>query len=80
MTVTVAPQAREWHLVRRPDGRASVADFALVEVEPAEPTSGQVMVRDTQLSVERVPEALPSLLRSGTPTVGKFVVGLADRA
>lgn len=44
--------AREWHLVRRPEGQASVDDFALVEVAVPEPEPGQVVVRNTHLSVD----------------------------
>lgn len=45
-------KAREWHLVRRPEGRASLDDFALVEAHVPETGPGQVLVRNTHLSVD----------------------------
>jgi NADPH-dependent curcumin reductase CurA len=45
-------KSREWHLVRRPVGQASVDDFALVEVAIPELEPGQVLVRNTHLSVD----------------------------
>jgi NADPH-dependent curcumin reductase CurA len=44
--------AREWHLVRRPGTHASPDDFALVHSEPPAPGPGQVVVRNTYLSVD----------------------------
>ena len=52
MTVGIGVRAREWHLVRRPQGRASADDFALVEAELPEPAPGQVVVRNTHLSID----------------------------
>jgi NADPH-dependent curcumin reductase CurA len=45
-------KAREWHLVRRPVGKASVDDFALVEAVVPGIEPGQVLVRNTHLSVD----------------------------
>jgi hypothetical protein len=44
--------SREWHLVRRPAGQASAEDFALVEAKIAEPQPGQIVVRNTHVSVD----------------------------
>lgn len=44
--------SREWHLARRPSGIPVDDDFALVETELAEPGDGQVVVRNTWLSVD----------------------------
>ncbi|UYM07107.1 NADP-dependent oxidoreductase [Solicola gregarius] len=52
MTVTVAGVSREWHQVRRPRGRAAAADLALVEVSVPEPQPGQLLVRNTHISVD----------------------------
>jgi hypothetical protein len=49
--MTVA-RAREWHLVRRPGERASAGDFALVETDVPAVGPGQVLVRNTHLSVD----------------------------
>ena len=42
----------QWHLVRRPHGEPVDADFSLVEAELGEPGEGQVLVRNTLLSVD----------------------------
>ena len=43
---------RSWHLAARPVGTPTLSDFALVEHELAEPAEGQVLVRNTALSVD----------------------------
>jgi hypothetical protein len=45
-------QAREVRLVSRPDGFPTVANFALVDVELPEPGAGQLLVRNTFMSVD----------------------------
>ena len=45
-------RTREIHLVRRPVGRPTVEDFTTVEVDLPEPGPGQVLVRNTVLSVD----------------------------
>ncbi|MFD0688308.1 NADP-dependent oxidoreductase [Actinomadura fibrosa] len=52
MTATGTRRTREWHLVRRPRGRATAGDLALVETELPEPRPGQLLVRNTHLSVD----------------------------
>lgn len=52
MTVRLPTRAREWQLVRRPEGRAVAGDFALVEVDVPKPSPGQVVIRNTHLSVD----------------------------
>ena len=44
--------AREFHLASRPVGWPTAANFALVDVEVPEPTPGQIVVRNTYLSVD----------------------------
>lgn len=44
--------SRQWHLVRRPGAHASPQDFALVETGPPAAGPGQVVVRNTHLSVD----------------------------
>lgn len=44
--------AHEWRLVRRPDGHPVPADVELVDVEVPVPRPGQVLVRNTWLSVD----------------------------
>lgn len=44
--------ARQWQLVRRPQGRPDPADFELVEAELADPADGQVLVRNVFSSVD----------------------------
>lgn len=43
---------REWHLLSRPVGWPKPEDFALVETEVPTPGEGQVLVRNTYLSVD----------------------------
>ncbi|GGJ12435.1 NADP-dependent oxidoreductase [Streptomyces brasiliensis] len=43
---------REWHLLSRPVGWPKPEDFALVETEVPTPGDGQVLVRNTHLSVD----------------------------
>jgi NADPH-dependent curcumin reductase CurA len=43
---------REWHLLSRPVGLPTPGDFALVESEVPTPGEGQVLVRNTHLSVD----------------------------
>ncbi|MFF4418646.1 NADP-dependent oxidoreductase [Streptosporangium sp. NPDC001559] len=52
MMITSKGRAREWHLARRPQGQVSADDFALVETEISELRPGQVLVRNTHLSVD----------------------------
>ncbi|WP_248959078.1 NADP-dependent oxidoreductase [Sphaerisporangium perillae] len=44
--------SREWHLVARPRGVPTPADFALREVPIPEPGPGQILVRNLYLSVD----------------------------
>lgn len=45
-------RTREIHLTRRPVGRPTAEDFATVEVDLPDPGPGQVLVRNTVLSVD----------------------------
>ena len=45
-------RAREVHLLRRPHGRPIASDFALLDVELADPAPGQVQVRNLLMSVD----------------------------
>jgi NADPH-dependent curcumin reductase CurA len=44
--------SREWHLTRRPHGVPVDEDFALVDVELPTPDAGEIVVRNTFLSVD----------------------------
>nr|WP_322761015.1 NADP-dependent oxidoreductase [Frankia sp. Cr2] len=44
--------SREWHLVRRPAGWPTDDDVALVEVDIPDPGAGELLVRNTVMSVE----------------------------
>ncbi|MEU8944094.1 NADP-dependent oxidoreductase [Streptomyces sp. NPDC048489] len=53
MTDTQLPSvSREWHLTARPVGWPKPEDFALVEAEVPQPGEGQVLVRNTYVSVD----------------------------
>ena len=45
-------QSREWRLVRRPVDRPTISDVQLVDVELAAPGAGEVLVRNSAMSVE----------------------------
>ena len=44
--------SREWHLIRRPQGVPVDEDFTLVDVELPAPGDGEILVRNTFLSVD----------------------------
>ncbi|NGN69030.1 NADP-dependent oxidoreductase [Streptomyces sp. A7024] len=44
--------SREWHLTARPQGWPEPSGFALVEAPVAQPGPGQILVRNTHLSVD----------------------------
>jgi NADPH-dependent curcumin reductase CurA len=52
MTTTRTTTSREWHLTRRPHGVPLDEDFALVEVELPVPGNGEILVRNSFLSVD----------------------------
>jgi NADPH-dependent curcumin reductase CurA len=45
-------RAREFQLAARPEGEARESDFRLVEVDLPEPEAGQVLIRNTWISVD----------------------------
>jgi NADPH-dependent curcumin reductase CurA len=49
---TSTSTSREWHLTRRPHGVPVDEDFVLVDVELQEPAAGQILVRNSFLSVD----------------------------
>ena len=51
-TETATAVSRQIHLAARPVGEPTPADFALVEVDVPEPGPGQVLVRNTWMSVD----------------------------
>ena len=75
---------KQWHLVSRPDGEPSAANFRLVEVPVAEPADGQVLVRNHFMSLDpymrgrmndaksyAAPQPLNAVMQGGT--VGEVV-------
>lgn len=59
--------SREWHLVARPVGMPKLEDFALREVEVAEPGPGQILVRNLFLSVDPYMRGRMNDVKSYTP-------------
>jgi NADPH-dependent curcumin reductase CurA len=51
-TSTLTTTSREWHLTRRPRGVPVDEDFDLVEVDLPTPVAGEILVRNTFLSVD----------------------------
>jgi NADPH-dependent curcumin reductase CurA len=83
-------RSREVHLVARPSGRPQREDFAIVDVELPEPEAGQVLVRNTHMSVDPymrprmddVPSYIPpfrleSALDGGA--IGEVIASASDR-
>jgi NADPH-dependent curcumin reductase CurA len=52
MTTALTTTSSEWHLTRRPHGVPVDEDFALVEVELPAPATGEILVRNSFLSVD----------------------------
>ena len=48
----MSTHTREIHLAARPQGRPVPTDFEVVETELADPTQGQVLVRNLVMSVD----------------------------
>ena len=44
--------SREIHLAARPHGVPEATDFALVEVDVPEPADGEVLIRNSYMSVD----------------------------
>ena len=44
--------SREWHLVARPHGWPTPADFALRETPVSEPAEGRILVKNLHFSVD----------------------------
>ncbi|MBY8877770.1 NADP-dependent oxidoreductase [Actinacidiphila acidipaludis] len=83
------PTSREWHLVARPQGWPEPADFALVETEVPEPGPGQILVRNSFLSVDPYMRGRMNDVKSYAPpyelgkpmlggAVGRVVASAAD--
>ncbi|MGW2521047.1 NADP-dependent oxidoreductase [Streptomyces sp. NPDC001617] len=68
---------REWHLLSRPVGWPRPEDFALVEAEVQQPGEGQVLVRNTYLSVDPYMRGRMSAAKSYTAPfeLGKVMQG-----
>ncbi|MFM9441832.1 NADP-dependent oxidoreductase [Streptomyces acidiscabies] len=68
---------REWHLLSRPVGWPKTEDFALVEAEVRQPGEGQVLVRNTYLSVDPYMRGRMSAAKSYTAPfeLGKAMQG-----
>jgi NADPH-dependent curcumin reductase CurA len=65
-------RSREIHLAARPDGAPTAADFALVEADVRAPGDGEVVVRNTFLSVDPYMRGRMNDARSYVPA---FAVG-----
>jgi NADPH-dependent curcumin reductase CurA len=52
MSTATRAASREFHLVARPDGEPTTDQFALVETQLRPPAAGEVLVRNTYLSVD----------------------------
>jgi NADPH-dependent curcumin reductase CurA len=92
MTSTLTPvTGREVQLIRYPDGTVRSTDFRIVEVEVPEPGPGEVLVRNTWMSIDpglrlrlraESPDGYFAALPLGCPITGVMTVGqvIASRA
>ena len=62
--------SREWHLTRRPHGRPVDEDFALVDVDLPAPGVGEILVRNTYLSVDPYMRGRMNDAKSYVPAFG----------
>jgi NADPH-dependent curcumin reductase CurA len=79
-----AVRGREVQLIRYPDGPVRSSDFRITEVEVPEPRPGEVLVRNTWMSMDpglrlrlraRSPEGYFAALPLGCPITGVMTVG-----
>src|SRR5277367_1458129 len=52
MGTAITSSGREVHLVARPDGPPRLSDFRVVEVPTPQPADGQILVRNTWMSLD----------------------------
>ena len=72
----VSTTNREVHLIERPDALPTEGQFRIVETEVADPTEGEVLVRNVYMSVD--PAMRPPLTNGQTPldkTMGAGAIG-----
>src|SRR5664280_3095358 len=71
-------RSREWHLLRRPQGWPTRADFALVDRELPPVQAGEVVVRNLYLSVDPYMRGRMNGARSYAPPYGLGQVMYGD--
>jgi NADPH-dependent curcumin reductase CurA len=69
MTAALPTSSREWHLVARPQGWPTPADFALREAPVSAPGPGRVLVRNTHFSVDPYMRGRMNDVKSYSPPV-----------
>jgi NADPH-dependent curcumin reductase CurA len=72
--------SREIHLVRRPEGPPTAADFAMVETGVPDPADGEVLVRNLMMSVDPAIRPRLSVQQELNEAIGGGAVGRVEKS
>ncbi len=72
--------SREIHLVRRPEGPPTAADFAMVETTVPDPADGEVLVRNLMMSVDPAIRPRLSVQQELNEAIGGGAVGRVEKS
>ena len=72
--------SREIHLVRRPEGPPTAADFAMVETSVPDPSDGEVLVRNLMMSVDPAIRPRLSVQQELNEAIGGGAVGRVEKS
>jgi hypothetical protein len=72
--------SREIHLVRRPEGPPTAADFAMVETSVPDPADGEVLVRNLMMSVDPAIRPRLSVQQELNEAIGGGAVGRVEKS
>jgi NADPH-dependent curcumin reductase CurA len=72
--------SREIHLVRRPEGPPTAADFAMVETSVPDPGDGEVLVRNLMMSVDPAIRPRLSVQQELNEAIGGGAVGRVEKS
>jgi NADPH-dependent curcumin reductase CurA len=72
--------SREIHLVKRPDGPPTAADFAMVETSVPDPADGEVLVRNLMMSVDPAIRPRLSVGQDLDVAIGGGAVGRVEKS
>jgi hypothetical protein len=72
--------SREIHLVKRPEGPPTAADFAMVETTVSDPADGEVLVRNLMMSVDPAIRPRLSVQQELNEAIGGGAVGRVEKS